>query len=56
MRLEQGTATAIACVVEIVRITNEKRKHNLTWYRVAKAKPEEAPPRKIRRRKNKKMR
>ncbi|GAB4435745.1 MAG: hypothetical protein OHK0011_18960 [Turneriella sp.] len=33
MRFEQGTAAAIACVVEIVRITNEKRKHRLTWYR-----------------------
>ncbi len=33
MRLEQGTAAAIACVVEIVRITNEKRKHRLAWYR-----------------------
>jgi hypothetical protein len=55
MRLEQGTATAIACVVEIVRITNEKRKHNLTWFRRTKAKPEPAPPRKTRQRKNKRL-
>lgn len=33
MRQEQGTAAATACVVEIVRITNEKRRHRLTWYR-----------------------
>jgi hypothetical protein len=56
MRLEQGTAAAIACVVEIVRITNEKRKHRITWYRGAKAKQEAAPPRTIRHRKDKKMR
>lgn len=41
MRLEQGTAAAIACVVEIVRITNEKRKYRLTWYRRAPARQSE---------------
>ncbi len=33
MQVEQGTAAAIACVFEIVRITNEKRKYRLAWYR-----------------------
>jgi hypothetical protein len=33
VRLEQGTAAAVACVVEIVRITNEKRRDRLSWYR-----------------------
>lgn len=33
MHQEQGPAVAMACVVEIIRITNEKRKNRLSWYR-----------------------
>ncbi|MFZ5630791.1 MAG: hypothetical protein ACOY5B_16780 [Spirochaetota bacterium] len=53
MRLEQGTAVAIACVVEIVRITNEKRKHRLAWYRRNTASPAVAAARPGRRQKQK---
>lgn len=54
IRLEQGTAAAIACVVEIVRITNEKRKHRLTWYRRLPAKRAVAATREPRHKCNKK--
>lgn len=33
MRAEQGTAAGIACIVEIVRLANEKRRLSLAWYR-----------------------
>ncbi len=54
MRLEQGAAAAIACVVEIVRITNEKRKHRVTWFRPMPAKPVAVAARPARHRRQKK--
>lgn len=44
MRQEQGPAVAMACVVEIIRITNEKRKNRLSWYRGASRQPQKAAP------------
>lgn len=44
MRQEHGPAVAMACVVEIIRITNEKRKNRLSWYRGASTQPQKAAP------------
>lgn len=54
MRLEQGTAMAMACAVEIVRIINEKRRHRVSWFRLMPAKPAAVAVRPARRRRLKK--